>query len=275
MVAGISGAPANMHDISIIMRVNVHSHKSMNTKHYNECEQVSCRLWQFACSACFLCYTTLPFKWPGYSMPRRLNTFSSLKLLFIFQSTNETIRPLQNLINLMSVCLIVRFIFFSFFDSITNVVCGRCAALSTENTMRSKGKMVSLMLFLFFFFSFSSCIFNFEFQFCCRRAKETVRIFCWLDQHEQSTHSFEWLMTMEYEVAGDHVGKTNESCFDFLYLPNLLDQSIDGGHSIMLNTIQVLVRISFVSFAFWLSTQTCASLANPTRKGSHNRWSRK
>lgn len=133
------------------------------------------------------------------------------------------------------------------FDSITKCCAVRsCAALSTENTMQSKGKMVSLM---FFFLCFFHAYLILSFNFCYETRKETVRIFCWLDQHEQSTHSFEWLMTMEYWSGySDHVGTTNESCFEFLYSPNLLDQLIDDGHSIMLISIQVLVRIHFISF---------------------------
>lgn len=124
-------------NISIIMRVNAHSHKNLWITHYNKSAKWASfiRLWQFAwvawvrwCMCVFTvhlhCYNHRPFKWPdyyqnaaalqSYQLPSFFFlSFLPMKLLFIFQSTIEinTHKANINLINLMSVCWIVRFIF--------------------------------------------------------------------------------------------------------------------------------------------------------------------
>lgn len=133
------------------------------------------RLWQFACSACFfvLIHNSTVLK-----MTSRLKTatleyiFFFMKLLFIYLfvvfnrlDRNKIHTGALNLINLMSVCLIVRSSFcFFFIDSITNEIhTMQSPAIERENR---------------FLFRLVLCIFNISFRFLLQTRKKRCMFFC-------------------------------------------------------------------------------------------------
>lgn len=140
-------------------------------------------------------YHTLPFKWPGYSKPRRSNTFSSswnyyLYFLFCFSISRRSKyrhHKLDQLDVCMSYCAL-------HFNSITNKYTSALALLLAFalneihiNTMHCiadrKGKSFRCFFRCWFHFVYLYAYFNFSFRFCCRQDRNDV-FFCWLDQHE-------------------------------------------------------------------------------------------